>query len=311
MKLNTISLTAVATFELLSLTAAQQSGAIRRRAVVQAQPPVPVVKPDALTALIDTTSTSSEVFGVSALRYSGDGAALLSVDITGLDAASGSAVITEGTSCNSTSSDFSEIPSLCANGSSSAIEIDTLRQSGADSVSRSAQRVDNGCNAAENEGKTVLIYDGLDSTTSTVVGCGIFIPEVKKKLLKAKMKNYPGYSGNLSPRGKVVVKFNADNTFTFKFGLSGLLPNCVDCGIHIHKGTSCDSHAQVMGHGWNSLAVRDLWFSSQGAVYNTDANGVATGYFTLTNGFNYEANVNHAVVIHTAGGARVGCGILK
>lgn len=272
---------------------------------------MPQVKPDALTALIDTTTTSSEVFGVSALRYSGDGAALLSVDITGLDAPAGCAMITEGTTCDSTSSDYSETPSLCVNGVSSGIEIDTLRQSGADSVSRSAQRVENGCSATENEGKSVLIYDGLNATDSTVVGCGILVPEAKIKRLKAKMSNYPGYSGNLSPRGKVVVKFNADNTFTFKFGLSGLLPNCVDCGIHIHAGTSCDSHALVKGHGWNSLAVRDLWVTSQGAVYNSDANGKAVGYFTTSNGFGYEANLNHAVVIHTAGGARVGCGLLK
>lgn len=307
MKLNTISLKAVVAFELLSSTASQQSGAIPRRAVVQAQPPVPQVKPAALTALIDSTTTSSKVFGVSALRYSGDGAALLSVDITGLDSPTGWAMITEGTTCDSTSSDYSDTPSLCVNGVSSGIEIDTLRQSGADSVSRSAQRVENGCKATENEGKSVLIYDN----SSTVVGCGIFVQEAKIKRLKAKMNNYPGYSGNLSPRGKVVVKYNADNTFTFKFGLSGLLPNCVDCGIHIHAGTSCDSHALVKGHGWNSLAVRDLWVTSQGAVYNSDANGQAVGYFTTTNGFGYEANLNHAVVIHTADGARVGCGLLK
>lgn len=316
MKLITIYLTAIlAAIGLLSSVSAQDSGAIRHKTKKPKKPKKPkkskltLVKPDALTALIENLS-DSEVFGASALRYSGDGAALLSVGITGLDATMGSAVITDGTSCDASSSDYSETPSLCPMGTSSYIEIDTLRQSGAESVTRSAQRLDNGCTAHENEGKTVIIYNGPDPTSSSAVGCGILGMEVEKKILIAMMGSYPGYDGELSPSGTVAVTFNVDQTFTFQFAITGVLPNCVDCGIHIHAGTSCESHALVKGHGWNSLAVRDLWFASEGAVYNSDDDGNAVGFFTLSNGFGYEPNLNHAVVIHTASGERVGCGLL-
>ena len=217
-------------------------------------------------------------------------------------------MITEGMSCDPSTEYYSEVASTCMGASDSlSIEIDTLREGGAASVSRSAQRVDNGCTAEENEGKSVIIFDD----SGNAVGCGILGEEVKDKVLVAEMGTYPGYTGDESPKGYVVVTFNADGTFTFQFSLSGLLANCVDCGIHIHAGTSCESHELVKGHGWNSLAVQDLWFASEGAVYQSDEDGGAEGYFTLTNGFGYEANVNHAVVIHTAGGARVGCGLLK
>lgn len=177
-----------------------------------------------------------------------------------------------------------------------SIEIDTLRESGAESVSSSVQRVDNCCTAEENKGKTVIIFDD----SSSAVGCGILGDEAKDKVLIAKMGSYPGYEGDQSPSGKVVITFNADGTYTFQFSLSGLLANCVDCGIHVHAGNSCESHDQVKGHGGDSLAARDLWFASEGAVYQSDEDGNAEGYFSLTNGFGYEANLNHAVVIQTA-----------
>ena len=220
-------------------------------------------------------------------------------------------MITQGTSCDTSSSDYSKDPSMCAietpDPDSVTIKIETLRESGAESVSTSAHRVDNGCTAEENEGKTVIIFD----ENSNAVGCGILEEEAEDKVLVAEMGTYTGYEGDKLPSGYVVVTFNADGTFTFQFSLSGLLANCVDCGIHIHAGTSCESHELVKGHGWNSLAVKDLWFAKEGAVYQSDKDGSAEGYFSLTNGFGYEPNLNHAVVIHTAGGARVGCGLLK
>ncbi len=103
----------------------------------------------------------------------------------------------------------------------------------------------------------------------------------------------------------------------------------------LHSGISCDPDDQG-GHYWNeSLAPGgptgngDAWFNIASALaptgtgYSTDEDGETTAYFHFNNGFGYEDNLGHAVVIHgeveTQAGvelgsgtyARIGCGVLQ
>merc|ERR1719291_691013 len=102
----------------------------------------------------------------------------------------------------------------------------------------------------------------MDSS-STYVGCGLLAAAAggddPDTILKADMGVYPGYAGDVEAQGTVKVLYRTDGTFKFEYDLTGLEPNCVGCGIHIHAGKSCATHEEVKGHGWNSAVVQDLW----------------------------------------------------
>jgi len=173
-------------------------------------------------------------------------------------------------------------------------------------ISRSSFVISNGYDYGENRGKIVTLRD----SNGTVWACSVLIKvSTEPNALTADMGIYPNYTGDLTPSGTVMVTFNYDNTFKFKFSLEGLEKNCLNCGINIHEGVSCDTHEQVKGHGWNSEFVRDLWHSKY-AVYNSDGMGKADSYFYLYNGWNLGINSGHAVVIHGQDGTRLGCGQL-
>jgi len=152
-----------------------------------------------------------------------------------------------------------------------------------------------------------------DDRGRLLIGCGTLQNEVSNKVLVAKMKKYPGYDGELDPSGTVTVTYqaNQEDVFVVSYKLRGVLPDCANCGMHIHSGTSCDDAG---GHGWHTPAVNELWSAEGGAMYETsrvNRKGFATGYFNTYNGFGYEENKGHAVVIHTENGDRVGCGVLE
>jgi len=262
------------------------------------------MKPDSLVALIEPPGgvTDSDVFGTAGLRYNMDGSILVSVDLIGLTPG-GVVILSDGTDCDG---GFSETPYICSDSGEAVGFIDALGVE-PETTSRSAFRIDNGCTKEENIGKTIIVFGMYESN----VGCGILREEAKEKVLVADMSSYPEYSGPLTPNGKVTVTFNDDDTFTFSYDVSGLKEDCVNCGIHIHAGTSCATPADVKGHGWNSVVVQDLWSTAGGATYTSDSMGNAEGYFSMTNGYGYEANANHAVVIHTQDGSRVACGVLN
>ncbi len=138
-----------------------------------------------------------------------------------------------------------------------------------------------------------------------------FMPQTANEEATAIMDEpYPGYTGGISPSGSVVVTFLPQGKMKFAYHLLGLEPNCVDCGIHIHEGTSCDDADAVGGH-YYSVEV-DPWTTEGGAVYNSNVHGEAMGSFTLTSGHDTcKENVDHAVVAHSQNSTRVSCGILK
>ncbi|MFN5999112.1 MAG: superoxide dismutase family protein [Paracoccaceae bacterium] len=136
------------------------------------------------------------------------------------------------------------------------------------------------------------------------------MPQAKYEEAVASMnERYPGYTGDVSPSGSVIVTFLPQRKIQFNYNLQGLESNCIDCGIHIHEGTTCDDADEVGGH-YYSVEV-DPWTTEGGAVYKSDVNGQATAHFTLTSGYDtYNENVGHAVVIHSQNGTRLSCGIL-
>jgi len=140
-------------------------------------------------------------------------------------------------------------------------------------------------------------------------GCGILENKSSTVTLKAEMGSYPDWSGDLDVSGEVAVTYTDDGSFKFEYDLIGLETECFHCGIHIHAGVSCDTPEDVMGHGWNSGVVRDLWTTTGGAFYDTN-DGTAKGYFSMYNGFGLGMNYHHAVVIHASDGVRIGCGVL-
>lgn len=253
-------------------------------------------------ALVATVEGDDNLIGTATLRFNADDSFLVSMDLNGLPATGNSqAVITMGTSC-----DVKNLIPLTKTGSDvfdgTQNKIDSLDEG----ISKSAFRFSNGYKQAEIMGKTVIIYKDTE-----VIGCGVLGKAMTNKKLVAEMGAYPGYTGDLKAGGHVTVTFNDDDTFKFQYDVSGLEANCNGCGIHIHAGVSCATHETVKGHGWNSVVVQDLWTAAGGAFYNADSSGSADGYFEIFNGFGYEENTHHAVVIHGQDGTRIGCGVLK
>lgn len=270
--------------------------------------PVPGIPPQALVALIEPVAEGA-AFGTTQVSYNKDGSFLVSLDLNFLSGSeTGMATITEGTSCDVASPSFSTTPfgewDLTTNMYTALGDFAT-----ASAISMSAFREDTGKSMQETMGKTVHIMYGADMTP---IGCGILKKETQEKVLVANMGLYPQYEGDLMPSGKVTVTYGSggSDAFVFSYDVEGLLPGCENCGIHIHQGVSCDTPEQVMGHGWNNQKVDDLWTNAGGAFYNANDNGQAVGFFNTKNGYGYEENFHHAVVIHTEGGARVACGIL-
>jgi hypothetical protein len=136
--------------------------------------------------------------------------------------------------------------------------------------------------------------------------------QASKGALSTCLSRYPGYLGPLDVSGsKIIAAFDEGDTIRkFKYVLRGAESNCVNCGgVHIHSGTTCDDKDLVGGHYWDPAKTEDLWTAA--GVYNTTFKGNAKGSFSLTNGFDLEANLGHAVVMHDSAGTRIGCGVLS
>jgi hypothetical protein len=124
--------------------------------------------------------------------------------------------------------------------------------------------------------------------------------------------DYTGRSdGPLYPTGSVEVWFGAPGQVTFAYDLENVDPACADgpseaansCGIHFHAGTSCDTHAQVLGHYWNTATLaEDPWKT---VTYMPGQGSVTVNY-----GIGSVATEGHAFVLHDRDGKRISCDIL-
>lgn len=245
--------------------------------------------------------------GTLSVNYNPDGSFLLSLDAAGLHPDGGYVAFSSGTSCSNVFQpyyDDSSVPDPWFDENGSPLIRYTASEEG---FSNSAWRINNGFGSQENDGHAFVVT-GFNIGPS---GCGVLGVAGNRMRLAAEMDMYPGYTGSHVVTGDVRVTYRKDSTFNFRYNLEGLEADCKGCGIHIHAGTSCDSHELVKGHGWNSEVVQDLWTADGGATYDSDAEGNAEGYFNLYNGYSFGKNVGHAVVVHAQSGERVSCGVLE
>mmetsp|Transcript_19588 Transcript_19588/g.35556 ORF Transcript_19588/g.35556 Transcript_19588/m.35556 type:complete len:542 (-) Transcript_19588:107-1732(-) len=251
--------------------------------------------------------------GIATINYNEDGSFLMAFDVAEVPAISRTAAVIVNTkSCDDIV--FGEDTGIhtCEPIEEEEVEKQVVYLENVNGFSNNASRIDNGFLADGNEGYAILIVD-YDFEACGVLGYASDNEPSDKMLLKATMGVYPNYMPGLTVSGSVTVAYRNDGTFKFSYDLEGVEPACADgsCGIHIHAGTSCDTHAEVLGHGWNSDVVQDLWTEEGGAVYVADDKGNAKGFFNLFNGFSFGKNLGHAVVVHASNGTRIGCGVLE
>ncbi|MFM2483816.1 superoxide dismutase family protein [Celerinatantimonas yamalensis] len=145
-------------------------------------------------------------------------------------------------------------------------------------------------------GKTILLGASL---LASILSFG-----ASAQSLHAKIGAYPGTKTTVT--GAVTVNFDQQD-LTVKYNLKGLNP-VRNGGLHIHVGTSCKNADKVGGHYFAPKSMGDYWKSGQ---WVSDTKGRAKGSFRLVSGLAYKANIGHAIVVHNASGARIGCGILE
>lgn len=131
---------------------------------------------------------------------------------------------------------------------------------------------------------------------------------------------YYGYEGPLEVSGSVrVLSYRGGTTATMlqelEWALNGVDPACSrgpgdaanSCGVHIHKGTSCE--ASALGHYWNKGPVtKDPW---HGSTYTSAVVGdEATSWGKVLTGLTMADVKGHAVIVHDYTGARIACGTI-
>ena len=157
---------------------------------------------------------------------------------------------------------------------------------------------------AENYLHAVVVH----AASGSRIGCGYLgtYTTVSSELAAA-MGPYPGSSSSVS--GVVSVTVMDSGLLRLGYYVDGLTPGETSGGLHIHSGSGegvCSDPALPGGH-YYAPGTADPWFTTwTKTAGSTVAKGsfsvAASGYDTLAE------NVNHAVVLHAAGGTRIGCG---
>merc|ERR1719491_502045 len=186
---------------------------------------------------------------------------------------------------------------------------DTVYTSSSDGSASGYFFLSNGYSFDDNNGHTVVVH----SSGGDRIACGVIstIPVYNCfSPLSGCMSSYPEYDGDLEVLGKVKVEYTTLNNFNFTYDLKGLGADCVDCGIHIHEGTSCATVNDPLGHYYNpEVFPEDPWNAD--TVYTSSSDGSASGSLILSNGYTYDENNGHTVVVHDAGGVRIACGVIS
>ena len=251
--------------------------------------------------------------GTTTIRYNSDGSFLVSVRLivdSEIGPFSGRVKITSGTSCDLTSPNFDARPfddfdydnwQYQSIAPSSSVSVSAFYVPAPDVYGPTPL------------GKAVLILNAVEDA----IGCGVLKEgPIPADVLTANIGTYPKTASELTPTGTVTMTYSAawstgnSNDFVFAYDLQGVESDCVECGIHVHSGMTCDDASLVGGHYWDDDKVNDLWTAAGGAVYTSDGKGDGKGYFVLNNGYGYLNNRYHAVTVHAKDGTRIGCGVL-
>lgn len=131
------------------------------------------------------------------------------------------------------------------------------------------------------------------------------------------LEAYPGYAGSLVVGGSISVETTGTGNAAAQvltYDLKGVDSMCGSkdvtgvanaCGIHIHKGTACDTAG---GHWWNSAAITDDPWAT--IMYN-GTDGTSTGSVSVTTGLSVPDVLGRTMVIHDVTGARISCSLIR
>mmetsp|Transcript_41905 Transcript_41905/g.96135 ORF Transcript_41905/g.96135 Transcript_41905/m.96135 type:complete len:343 (+) Transcript_41905:68-1096(+) len=143
----------------------------------------------------------------------------------------------------------------------------------------------------------------VSATSAGVLEASAFVP-------------YPGYAGNLSVAGTVLLLDAVDGQMMF-FHLTGVDTACTaptndanSCGVHIHEGMTCETASDIGGHYWSSTFVADdPWATVVYATATGESTTMGAG-ITVGTGVSNSDNLGRAFVVHDSSGARVACATL-
>merc|ERR1712232_157002 len=148
--------------------------------------------------------------------------------------------------------------------------------------------------------RTIVIHDN----TGARIACGA-IQTLTTSM--ADMGVYPGQdTPAYTPSGQIKVIALSETSLKLIGEVENIEPNCEECGVHIHAGTSCDSADLVLGHFWEGPR-EDPWLTT---YYSTDASGTGTIDLILSDFPETPDALERTVVLHDSTGARIACGVL-
>mmetsp|Transcript_558 Transcript_558/g.922 ORF Transcript_558/g.922 Transcript_558/m.922 type:complete len:378 (+) Transcript_558:29-1162(+) len=108
---------------------------------------------------------------------------------------------------------------------------------------------------------------------------------------------YPGYNPNLE--------------FTFQYDLQGLPSFCEKCRIQVTEGDNCEDPG-IRYWDRSVEGADNPWRPEWGAVYSSNKHGQARGYFSMFDGFNFDAHKSRTVVVFAENAkTRLGCGVIR
>jgi hypothetical protein len=131
--------------------------------------------------------------------------------------------------------------------------------------------------------------------------------------LQTELGRYPGFVG-VPPTGNIEVtesQAGDGDATNHESGMAGHLQVYYSMitteplssgGLHIHTGTDC---ATAGPHFYSTRD--DPWITT----WQSDASGIATGFFDVFSGIDVNDNLGRVVVVHSSTGARIGCGQLN
>lgn len=158
-------------------------------------------------------------------------------------------------------------------------------------------------------------FSGLGSNSSTInTTLGALNSDGIRYSLLATIGPYPGATPSTAQTtvtqyfGWAVVNALPNASYiTVIYNLTNMPPSSSG-GLHVHTGTTCSVSSMVGGHYWAPASSPDPWNSN--TMWTSDASGNAVGSFNVTSGYQYAANLHHAMVVHLPNGTRFGCGVL-